>query len=292
MPANRPGQRFRQALHCHIPLQIVGVMNAYVALMAEQIGFQAIYLSGAGVANSSYGLPDLGVTTLDNVLEDVRRITNTVLTPLIVDIDTGWGSALMIERTIKAMIKAEAAGIHIEDQIFHKRCGHRPDKSLVTQEEMCERLHIAHQTRLKTDESFYLIARTDALEKEGLEGVIQRGVAYKKAGADALFAEAFTNIQDYHTVKKAVNLPLLANMTEFGKTPLYTLNELSEASVDIILYPLSVNRAMNKAAEQVLQEILKKGSQKDIIGKMQTRDELYKVLNYEALEQKLNDLLT
>ena len=283
-----PGKRFRQTLLSHKPLQVVGTINAYVAMMAQKVGFTAIYLSGAGVANSSYGLPDLGITTLDNVLEDVRRITAAVSLPLLVDIDTGWGSAFMIERTIKSIICAGAAGVHIEDQIFNKRCGHRLGKSLVSIEEMSERIRTANSSRNVMDPDFYLIARTDALASEGLEGVIERGLAYRAAGADALFAEAFEKLGDYNAVKKAVGLPLLANITEFGKTPLYTIKELESADVDMILYPLSANRAMNRAALKVLEEIYEKGSQKGVLDLMQTRDELYNFLNYEEFEQKIN----
>lgn len=282
-----PGKRFRQALANNKPLQVVGAINAYVAMMAQKVGFQAIYLSGAGVANSSYGLPDLGVTTLDNVLEDVRRITYATTLPLLVDVDTGWGSNLMIERTIKSMIRAGAAGVHIEDQILQKRCGHRPDTTLVSIQEMCERLQSAHQSRNELNRDFYLIARTDAFAQEGLEGVIKRGIAYREVGADALFAEAFIKLEDYQTVKKAVGLPLLANMTEFGKTPLFTVAQFKDVGVDIILYPLSVNRAMNHAALMVLEEIYQKGTQKGVIKKMQTREELYNFLNYEELEKKI-----
>lgn len=286
-----PGKNFRQILSEHQPLQIVGTINAYIAIMAEQIGFKAIYLSGAGVANSSYGLPDLGLTTLDNVLEDVRRISGAVNLPLIVDIDTEWGSAWMIERSIKSMIKAGAAGVHIEDQVFHKRCGHRPDKSLISMEEMCERVHAADNSRRQIDPDFYLIARTDAYANEGLEGVIERGLAYKEAGADALFPEALTQLEDYLTLKKEVAFPILANLTEFGKTPLYSLDELKSVQVEMVLYPLSANRAMNQAAWMVLEEIHKNGTQRGMLEKMQTREQLYHFLKYEELENKLNRLL-
>lgn len=285
------GKNFRQMLREHQPLQIIGTINAYIAIMAEQVGFKAIYLSGAGVANSSYGLPDLGLTTLDNVLEDVRRISGAVNLPLIVDIDTGWGSALMIERSIKSMIRAGAAGVHIEDQVFHKRCGHRPDKSLISREEMCERVHAADNSRRQIDPDFYLIARTDAYANEGLEGVIERGLAYKEAGADALFPEALTRLEDYLTLKNEIALPILANLTEFGKTPLYTLDELKSVQVEMVLYPLSANRAMNQAALLVLEEIYKNGSQRGMLEKMQTREQLYHFLKYEELENKLNRLL-
>lgn len=277
-----PGELFRKALKQHFPLQIVGVINPYAALMAQDVGFKALYLSGAGVANSSYGLPDIGLTTLDDVLEDASRITQSVKLPLLVDIDTGWGNALMVERTIKAFMRAKVAAVHIEDQISNKRCGHLDNKQLISKEEMTEKIQAAHQVRLQEDPSFYLIARTDALAIEGLEGVIERGLQYKKAGADALFAEAFKNLNDYQTVKKAVGLPLLANMTEFGKTPLFTLDEFKDVGVDMILYPLSANRAMNKAALDVFKEIYTKGTQKKLIDRMQTRDELYQFLNYEG----------
>lgn len=285
-----PGRKFRNATKSFKPLQVVGTINAYAALMAQKIGFHAIYLSGAGVANSSYGLPDLGLTTLDNVLEDVQRITAVVDLPLLVDIDTGWGSALMIDRTIKAMIRAGAAAVHIEDQVFHKRCGHRPKKALVSTEEMVDRIKAAVDAR--TDSSFVIMARTDAFASEGLSGATERALAYKEAGADMLFPEALPTLDDYRLFKKAVKIPVLANLTEFGQTPLFTRQELSGADIDLILYPLSVNRAMNRAAEEVFETILKQGTQRRSISDMQTRDQLYDYLDYQNYEKKLDNSYT
>lgn len=281
-----PGERFRLALKEEKPLQIVGTINAYIALMAKEIGFKALYLSGAGIANSSYGLPDLGVTTLDNVLEDVNRITSAVDLPLLVDIDTGWGNSLMINRTIKAMIRAEAAAVHIEDQVMNKRCGHRPKKSVVSKEEMVDRIKAAVDA--KTDPHFIIMARTDAHSIEGVDKAIERAIAYEEAGADMLFPEAFTNIEDYAKFKKAVKVPVLANLTEFGKTPLYTKKELAKAGIDMALYPLTVNRAMNYAAHKMLKNLRENESQAPFLDEMQTRDELYHYLNYLAHEEKLN----
>lgn len=273
-----PGQKFRRALNEEHPLQLIGVINAYVAIMAKRIGFRALYLSGAGIANSSYGLPDIGITTLDNVLEDAQRITAAVDLPLVVDIDTGWGSAPMIARTIQSMIRAGVAAVQIEDQVAQKRCGHLPEKELVPLEEMVERIKVAVDT--KTDPSFVIIARTDALAIEGLEPAILRAIAYRKAGADLIFPEAVQTIDQYKAFKQAVEIPVLANITEFGKTPLFTLEELKEAGVDIALYPLSVNRAMNFAAQLTLEGIRTKGTQRDLLNRMQTREELYDFLGY------------
>ncbi|MCE5318459.1 MAG: methylisocitrate lyase [Parachlamydia sp.] len=273
-----PGMKFRKAIEEERPLQVIGTINAYVALMAESIGYRALYLSGAGVANSSYGWPDVGITTLDNVLEEARRITGVVEVPLLVDVDTGWGGPYMMVRTVKAMIRSGVAAIHIEDQAFEKRCGHLPGKHLVTKEAMTDRLKAAVDAR--TDASFVLMARTDAFAQEGLEGVIERGIAYQQAGADMLFAEAIDNLEHYRAIKKAVGLPLLANMTEFGVTPLKKKEELGEAGVDLVLYPLSVNRAMNFAGLDALKEIREQGNQKELIHRMQSRKELYEFLNY------------
>lgn len=279
-----PGKKFREALNAEHPLQIVGTINAYVAMLAKASGYRAIYLSGAGVANASYGLPDLGMTTLDNVLIDARRITDAVDLPLLVDIDTGWGDHLMIARTITQMERAGVAAVHIEDQVAAKRCGHRAGKSLVSKEEMCMRIYAAAAAR--SDDSFVIMARTDALAVEGLESMIERSLAYKQAGADMLFAEAVTDPSMYRQIKDAVGLPILANMTEFGKTPLLTTSELKDLGVDMVLYPLSVARAMNKAALDTLQTIRKKGTQKELLDAMQTRDELYEILNYHDWEAR------
>ena len=292
MTLSTPGQKFHDALSQEKPLQIVGVINAYVALMAQQAGYRALYVSGAGVANSSYGLPDLAMTTLDNVLEDVRRVTAVVDLPLLVDIDTGWGNALMIARTIKSMIRAGAAAIHIEDQIIEKRCGHRPGKRLVSTEIMCDRIKAAVDA--KTDPNFVVMARCDGLAVEGFSATLERAAAYCEAGADMLFPEAFGSLEEYKKFKSVVNVPILANITEFGKTPLFTREELANAGVDMALYPLTVNRAMNKAAFEVLQTLRLQGSQKGLLDQMQTRNELYKVLDYEkyenahAIGQKIN----
>jgi len=250
--------------------------------MAEQCGYQSLYLSGAGVANGSFGLPDLGMTTLDNVLEEARRITDTVDLPLLVDIDTGWGGRLMIGRAIRQMCRASVAAVHIEDQLIDKRCGHRPGKALVTKEEMCDRIKAAVDAKLDAD--FVVMARTDAFAVEGLELTIDRCIAYKEAGADMLFAEAMPDINLYRIIKEQVALPLLANMTEFGKTPFYSSKELAAGGVDMVLYPLSVARTMYKAAFDALVAIRRDGSQKALIEEMQTRDELYHVLNYHAWE--------
>ena len=282
------GKNLRKAINEGKPLQIVGTINAYSALLAEEAGHKAIYLSGGGVAASSLGVPDLGITTLNDVLIDVDRITRVCDLPLLVDVDTGWGEAFNISRMTKEMIKAGVAGIHIEDQVSQKRCGHRPNKELVTKQEMCDRIKAASDA--KTDENFVLMARTDSLADEGLELAIERSIAYKEAGADAIFAEAAGDLEQYMTFKKEVGLPLLANITEFGKTPIYNKKELLDSGVDMILYPLSAFRAMSKAAEEVYNEILNSGSQKGVIEKMQTRDELYEVLDYHSFEKKLDEL--
>ncbi len=288
MSQNSAGARFRAALLEEKPLQIMGTVNAYAAMMATQVGYRAIYLSGAGVANYSYGMPDLGMTSLDNVLEDVRRITSRVDTPLLVDIDTGWGGAFNISRTIKQMISAGAAAVHLEDQAAQKRCGHRPNKEIVSLEEMVDRVKAA--TDAKTDPDFVLMARTDALQKEGLQGVIDRACAYVEAGADAIFAEAMTDITMYKTVCDAVGVPVLANITEFGSTPYYTVEELGEQGISMVLYPLSATRAMQKAALQVMRSVREHGTQVNVLDIMQERKELYEFLNYHEFEQTLDKL--
>jgi methylisocitrate lyase len=284
------GKRFREVLKEETPLQLVGTINAYAAILAKQAGFKAIYLSGAGVANSSYGIPDLGMTTLDNVIEDASRISAAVDLPLLVDIDTGWGGAFMISRSIKAMIRANVAAVHIEVQVFQKRCGHRPGKAIVSVEEMCDRIKAAVDAR--TDENFVVMARTDALASEGLGPAIERAQAYKESGADMLFPEACTELDHYRAFHEAVGIPVLANITEFGKTPLFTTDQLESAGVDMVLYPLSANRAMNKAALGVFQDIRKNGTQKNSIEKMQTREELYACLDYHSYEEKIDSLFT
>jgi len=283
------GARFRQALHSEALLQMPGTINAYSALLAEHAGFQAIYLSGAGVANASYGLPDLGITSLDNVLEDVRRITSATQLPLLVDADTGWGVAFNIRRTVREMIKAGAAGIHIEDQVQAKRCGHRPGKAIVSQEEMVNRIKVA--AAAKTDPDFVIMARTDAVAVEGLEAGIDRAVACVDAGADMIFPEAITELEHYREFVSAVGVPVLANITEFGKTPLFTVDELTDAGVSIALYPLTAFRAMSKAALQSYEVIRSEGTQRDLIGDLQTREELYSHLNYHAYEEQMDQLI-
>ena len=282
------GGRFRLAIREEKPLQIIGTVNAYVAMMAKQTGYRAIYLSGAGVSNYSYGLPDLGMTSLDDVLTDVRRITAQVDTPLLVDIDTGWGGAFNIARSVKQMIAAGAAAVHIEDQVAAKRCGHRPNKELVSKDEMVDRIKAAVDA--KTDPEFVLMARTDALQVEGLTGVIDRACAFAEAGADAIFAEAMTDITMYKQVCDAVQIPVLANLTEFGTTPYFLCEELGAQGIAMVLYPLSPTRAMQKAALNVLQTIRKDGTQKNVLDVMQTRSELYDFLGYHAYEDKLDQL--
>lgn len=282
------GSRLRAALDSERPLQVVGTINAYVAMLAERAGFRAIYLSGAGVANSSYGLPDLGMTTLDDVLEDVRRITGACPLPLLADADTGFGGAFMVARSVREFIKAGAAGIHIEDQVSAKRCGHRPGKAIVSTEEMVDRIKAAVDA--KTDPAFVIMARTDALAVEGLEPALARAQAYCAAGADMLFPEAVTELGQYKAFRGAVDAPMLANMTEFGKTPLFDLPELSKAGVDMVLYPLTLNRIMNQAAALALATLREDGHQMGLVGRMQTREELYKVLDYHAYEEKLDAL--
>lgn len=278
-------QTFQNALHAESPLQIVGTINAYTAKMAEKTGFRAIYLSGAGCANASYGLPDLAMTSLDNVLEDVRRITSVTNVPLLVDMDTGWGSELNISRAVSQLIKAGASAAHIEDQQFVKRCGHRDGKKIVETSEMVARIQAAIAG--KTNADFYLIARTDAMASEGITGAIDRANAYLTAGADAIFAEAFYSLDDYKKLSSEINAPILANMTEFGKTPLLTVEELKSAGVKMVLYPLSAFRAMNQAALNVFQVIRKNGTQADVVNQMQDRKTLYEFLEYEQYEKMI-----
>lgn len=287
--ATTPGQLLRNALAEERPLQVMGTINAYAALMAEQSGFRALYLSGAGVANASFGLPDLGLTTLTDVLEDVRRITAATRLPLLVDADTGWGHALMVGRTVREMIRAGAAGIHIEDQVAAKRCGHRPDKALVSTTEMLDRIKAAVDAR--HEPSFVIMARTDAYGVEGLDAAIERGCRYREAGADMLFPEALTGLDQYRRFGEAVGIPLLANMTEFGVTPLFTTQQLADAGVRLVLYPLSAFRAMSAAALVVFRTIREKGSQQGVLETMQSREELYGFLGYHDYERKLDQLI-
>lgn len=287
-PLQTAGARFRHALTLENPLQIVGTINAYTALLAEHSGFRAIYLSGAGVANASYGLPDLGMTSRNDVLEDARRITNTTQLPLLVDIDTGWGNAFNIARTMRDMIKAGVAAVHIEDQVQAKRCGHRPKKEIVTTEEMVDRIKAA--TDARTDDSFVIMARTDALANEGLDRALERIQAYVEAGADMIFFEGARELKEYQAATRQCKVPILANITEFGVTPLFTKDELASAKIQLILYPLSAFRAMSFAAINVYNTIRTTGTQKSLLDKMQTREELYKVLNYYSYEEKLDEL--
>jgi methylisocitrate lyase len=282
------GRRLRDALDAERPLQIVGAVNAYCALLAERAGYRALYVSGAGVANASFGLPDLALTSLDNVLEDVRRITAATALPVLVDVDTGWGGAFSIARTIREMERAGAAAVHIEDQVTQKRCGHRPNKAIVSSAEMCDRIRAALDA--KTDSNFMVMARTDALAVEGFDAAVDRIRAYAAEGADAIFAEAMTDLDMYRRVVGAVDVPVLANITEFGQTPLYTTVELADAGVRMALYPLSAFRAMSAAAQLVYQQIRQAGTQQHVVDRMQTRAELYEVLGYEAFERKLDEL--
>jgi methylisocitrate lyase len=284
------GARFRQALQQHKPLQVVGTINAYCAMLAERAGHKAIYLSGAGVANASYGLPDLGITSLNDVLIDAQRISDASDLPLLVDVDTGWGGAFNIARTVRGMEKAGVAAIHLEDQVAQKRCGHRPNKAIVSQEEMVDRIKAAVDA--KTDSDFVIMARTDALAVEGMNAAIDRASACVEAGADAIFPEAMTDLHQYREFAKAVNVPILANITEFGATPLYNSQDLATAGVAMVLYPLSAFRAMSQAALHVYGSILRDGDQKAVVDSMQTRKELYDVLDYHAFEKKLDDLFS
>jgi methylisocitrate lyase len=282
------GARFRAALETERPLQIVGTINAFTALLAEQAGFKAVYLSGAGVANASFGLPDLAMTTLNDVCEDIRRISGATELPLLVDADTGWGSAFMIGRTIREMTRAGAAGCHLEDQVAVKRCGHRPGKALVESGEMCDRLKAAADGRIDVD--FAIMARTDAHAVEGQQAALDRAAAYVEAGADMIFAEALTTLDEYRQFTDVIKVPVLANLTEFGKTPMFTTDELASVGVRMALYPLSAFRAMSRAALEVYSELRAKGTQAGVIEKMQTRMELYDVLGYQAYEDKLDEL--
>ncbi|MBK87554.1 MAG: methylisocitrate lyase [Gammaproteobacteria bacterium] len=282
------GAKFRAACADESPLQIPGTINAYTALMAEQVGYKAIYLSGGGVANASYGLPDLGMTSLNDVLEDVRRITAATDVPLLVDIDTGWGGAFNIARTVRDMTAAGAAAVHIEDQVAQKRCGHRPNKAIVSIAEMVDRIKAAVDA--KTDGNFVVMARTDALSVDGFDAAVERAGAFAEAGADAIFAEAMTEIEMYRSIVKAAGIPVLANLTEFGQTPLYTTEELAGVGIDMALYPLSAFRAMNKAALNVYREIRQQGTQAAVVDTMQTRMELYDFLGYHEYEKKLDRL--
>ena len=282
------GQKFRQALKQESPLQVVGTINAYTAIMAESEGYKAIYLSGAGVANASFGLPDLGMTSLNDVLEDVRRITSASSLPLLVDIDTGWGGAFNISRSVKEMIKAGAAGVHLEDQVAQMRCGHRPNKEIVSRQEMADRVKAAVDA--KTDDDFVIMARTDALAVVGLEEVLERAAIFEAAGADAIFAEAMVDLDMYKKVVDAVNIPVLANITEFGATPGYTVEQLASVGISMALYPLSAFRAMNQAALNVYRTLRKEGTQESVISTMQTRAELYEFLGYHEYEDKLDEL--
>lgn len=283
-----PGQRLRQAVASEVPLQIVGVVNAYCARLAEHVGFGALYLSGAGVANASYGLPDLGYTSRDDVLTDVRRITDTTELPLLVDADTGWGDPPEVGRTVNAMIDAGAAGLHLEDQVAAKRCGHRPGKVLVPAAEMVARLTDAVGARRDSD--FVIMARTDAAAVEGLDAAIARARAYVDAGADAIFAEALTELDHFRQFSEAVTVPILANMTEFGRTPGFTLEQLRAAGVGWVLYPLSAFRAMSAAALKVYEAVRRDGTQQAVLDLMQTRQELYDHLDYHMHEQQLDTL--
>jgi methylisocitrate lyase len=282
------GGGFREALAAERPLQIVGTINAYSALLAQRAGFRAIYLSGAGVANASFGLPDLGLTTLSDVCEDVRRIASATDLPLLVDADTGFGGAFMIARTIRDLTRAGAAACHIEDQVAAKRCGHRPGKALVDTQEMCDRVKAAVDGR--EDDAFVIMARTDAHAVEGLGPAIERAAAYAAAGADAIFAEALTTLEEYREFTRALDVPVLANITEFGKTPLFSTDELDEAGVRMVLYPLSAFRAMSAAAAKVYEALRSDGTQRALVDSMQTRAELYDVLGYQAYEDRLGAL--
>ena len=282
------GSRFRRALEENSPLQIVGAINAYCAMLAEDAGHKAIYLSGGGVANASYGLPDLGITSLNDVIADVERIASASHLPLLVDIDTGWGGAFNIARTIKAMEKAGAAAVHIEDQVSQKRCGHRPNKAIVSKSEMVDRIKAAVDAR--NDETLVIMARTDALAVEGMDSAIERAVACVEAGADAVFPEAMLELEQYRSFVDAVKVPVLANITEFGATPLFNCKELEQVGVAMVLYPLSAFRAMSKAALDVYRAIAVDGDQKAVLDKMQTRMELYEVLGYNDYEKKLDRL--
>lgn len=282
------GKKFRQALKDNNPLIIPGAINAYSAILAEKANHKAVYLSGGGVAAASYGIPDLGITTMEDVLIDVKRITNATSLPLLVDIDTGWGGAFNISRTIKEMIDSGCAAVHMEDQISQKRCGHRPNKSLVSSSEMQDRIKAAVDGR--HDESFFIMARTDAIASEGINGAIDRASSYIEEGADGIFLEAVTSLEEYKVFKENLDIPLLANITEFGKTPLFSKDQLEEVNVDMVLFPLTAFRAMSKAAENIYNSLAKEGTQDGLLDIMQTREELYERLNYHSFEEKLDDL--
>ncbi len=282
------GARLRAAVDAERPLQVVGTVNAYSAMLAERAGFQAIYLSGAGVANASFGLPDLGMTSLEDVCEDVRRITAACSLPLLVDADTGWGAAFNIARTSAQLVKSGAAGLHLEDQVAAKRCGHRPGKALVERTEMVDRIKAAVDGR--TDPQFVIMARTDAHAVEGQQAALERAAAYVEAGADMIFAEALRTLAEFRQFASSVHVPVLANITEFGQTPLFTVAELGAAGVRLVLYPLSAFRAMSRAALSVYQQLRSHGTQKGVLDLMQTRAELYEVLGYQAYEAKLDEL--
>jgi methylisocitrate lyase len=285
-----PGRRLRAALDMEQPLQVAGTVNAYAAILAKEAGFRTLYLSGAGVANASHGLPDLGMTTLTDVLEDARRITAAVDLPLLVDADTGWGTAFMIGRTVRELIRAGTAGMHLEDQVAAKRCGHRPGKVIVPMQEMIDRIKAAVDAR--TDQSFVIMARTDAFAVEGLAAAIERACRCREAGADMIFPEALPDLEHYRRFADAVEIPVLANLTEFGKTPLFTLEELREARVSLALYPLSAFRAMSDAALRVYRAIREAGTQAGVLDGMQSREELYRLLDYHTLEEKLDRLFS
>ena len=281
---------FFEVLKNEKPLSVAGAINPYSALLAKKTGIKALYISGAGVANASFGLPDLALTSLDNVLEDLRRIRGISNLPILVDCDTGWGSALNISKTTKEMISAGASGIHIEDQVSEKRCGHRPNKEIVSTEEMCDRMKAARDAI--SDDEFMLMARTDAFANEGINGTIERAQRYVEAGANALFPEAITSLEDYKALSDAVSVPILANITEFGMTPLFKKDELKKAGISIILHPLSAFRAMSKAALEVYSTISEDGNVEKILEKMQSRDELYEILDYHTYEKKIDDLFS
>lgn len=288
MKVHTPGQKFRQAVQDHAPLQVVGTINAYTARMAQAVGHKAIYLSGGGVAANSLGMPDLGISTLEDVLIDIRRITEVCELPLLVDVDTGFGGAFNIARTTRALIRDGAAAMHMEDQVAQKRCGHRPGKAIVSQAEMVDRIKAAVDAR--SDENFVIMARTDALAVEGMESAVERAVACVEAGADMIFPEAIQTLEQYTQFKQAVGVPILANITEFGHTPLFTTPELGTAGVDIVLYCCSAYRAMNKAALTVYQGLASDGHQRNLIDIMQSREELYEYLGYHQYERKLDEL--
>ena len=285
------GRKFREALAQEKPLQIVGTINAHHALMAKRVGYRAIYLSGGGVASASLGMPDLGISSLDDVLTDIRRITDVCDLPLLVDVDTGFGSsAFNVARTTRSLIKFGAAAMHIEDQVGAKRCGHRPGKELVSAEEMGDRIKAAVDAR--TDPGFVIMARTDALANEGLDAAVSRAISYVEAGADMIFPEAITDLPMYQKFADAVKVPILANITEFGKSPMFTVDQLRSANVAMVLYPMSACRAMNKAALRVFEEIKRRGTQQAVLAEMQTREEMYQVIDYHSYEKKLDELFT